>query len=259
MKIPFYQIDAFTSSVFGGNPAAVCPLDDWIPDDLMQKIAMENNLSETAFFVRKDDHFHIRWFSPTIEVNLCGHATLATAFVLFNHLNYDSDVIHFHSAGGSLKVHQEGTRLILDFPSTPAKKIETSMRLVHGLGEKPEAVFKSRDILAVFDKEVDIHDIHPNFSYLKELDCLGIIATAPGDEVDFVSRFFAPAAGVDEDPVTGSAHTTLIPYWSERLNKNQLLARQISQRGGELFCELRGDRVFIGGNAVTYAIGHIQI
>jgi predicted PhzF superfamily epimerase YddE/YHI9 len=259
MKIPCYQVDAFTSTVFRGNPAAVCLLDAWLPDATLQNIAAENNLSETAFTVPRGDEFELRWFTPTLEMDLCGHATLAAAFVLFTGQNFFGNVIHFHSRSGVLTVTRAGEMFTLDFPSRPAIRCSEPEDSLRGLGAKPAFVLKSRDFLAVFATEAEVHALRPDFATLKNLECLGIIATAPGDDCDFVSRFFAPAAGVDEDPVTGSAHCTLIPYWTERLGKNRLTARQISRRGGELFCELIGDRVHIGGKAVLYLRGEIVL
>jgi PhzF family phenazine biosynthesis protein len=259
MKIPCYQVDAFTSDVFRGNPAAVCPLPAWLPVATLQNIAAENNLSETAFVVPRGEEFDLRWFTPTLEMDLCGHATLAAAFVLFTEQNYSGDLIRFHSRSGLLAVKRAGDILTLDFPSRPPQPYASPEILASGLSAKPARVLKSRDYLAVFDSAAEVRALKPDFAALKKLDCLGIIATAPGDDCDFVSRFFAPAAGVDEDPVTGSAHSTLIPYWAERLGKNKMFARQISQRGGELFCELAGDRVHIGGKAVLYLRGEIVL
>ncbi len=259
MRIPCYQVDAFTSAVFRGNPAAICLLDAWLPDATLQNIAMENNLSETAFVVPRDGEFDLRWFTPTMEMDLCGHATLAVAFILFTEQKFSSDAIRFHSRSGALTVTRAGDTLALDFPSRPAIQCPESEGLLRGLKAKPAFVLKSRDFLAVFTTEAEIRALRPDFAVLKNLECLGIIATAPGDDCDFVSRFFAPAAGVDEDPVTGSAHCTLIPYWAERLGKNKLRARQISRRGGELFCELIGARVQIGGMAVLYLRGEIVL
>ena len=259
MKIPCYQIDAFTSSVLRGNPAAVCLLDAWRSDATLQNIAAENNLSETAFVVPRGGEFELRWFTPTLEMDLCGHATLAAAFVLFTEHHFAGDVIRFHSRSGVLTVARAGEMFTLDFPSRPAIRCPEPEELLRGLGAKPATVLKSRDFLAVFDTEAEVRALRPDFAALKNLECLGIIATSPGDGCDFVSRFFAPAAGVDEDPVTGSAHCTLIPYWAARLGKNKLSARQISRRGGELFCELTGDRVLIGGKAVLYLRGEIVL
>jgi PhzF family phenazine biosynthesis protein len=259
MKIPYFHIDAFTRSRFSGNPAGVCPLDAWLPDTTLQMIASENNLSETAFFVPAGDHYDLRWFTPAVEVDLCGHATLASAFVLTNYLGYSGDVIHFESKCGTLLVERHGEILTLDFPSRPGDRQATPDALVKGLGIEPLEVYLARDYMAVFQKQVDILAIQPDQAQLARLDCLGIIVTAPGDTVDFVSRFFAPRAGIAEDPVTGSSHSTLIPYWANRLNKTELTARQLSARGGELFCALAGDRVKIGGRAVIYQRGEIEI
>ncbi|MEJ0090418.1 MAG: PhzF family phenazine biosynthesis protein [Limisphaerales bacterium] len=259
MKISCYQVDAFTGTVFRGNPAAVCPLDAWLPDATLQNIAAENNLSETAFVVPRGGEFDLRWFTPTMEMDLCGHATLAAAFVLFAEEIFPGNAIHFHSRSGVLMVTRIREMFTLDFPSRPAIRCSEPEELLRGLGAKPAFVLKSRDFLAVFDTEAEVHALRPDFAVLKNLECLGIIATAPGEDCDFVSRFFAPAAGVDEDPVTGSAHCTLIPYWAARLGKNKLAARQISRRGGELFCELTGDRVRIGGKAVLYLRGEIVL
>lgn len=259
MKIPIYQVDAFTSNFFGGNPAAVCPLTEWIDPGLMQSIAAENNLSETAFFVKKNDFYELRWFTPEIEVDLCGHATLASGFVLFNHLNYNEGEIKFETKSGRLMVQRSGDLITLNFPANPPVKIGTPDRLKEGLGKKPLEVCKSRDYLALFETEKEVLSIQPDFKILGKLETLGIIITARGDTSDFVSRFFAPAAGIDEDPVTGSAHTTLVPYWAKRLNKTKFHAFQISKRGGELFCQLAGDRVLISGKAKTYLTGEIEI
>jgi len=259
MNIPIYQVDAFTDKLFGGNPAAVCPLEEWLSPELMQDIAAENNLSETAFFVRKEKIYELRWFTPVIEVDLCGHATLASAHVLFNHLGYNEEQITFSTVSGELMVTREDSRLILNFPATPPSPAKIKEELVQGLGMRPIEVHKSRDYLAVFGSESDILALKPNFDILRKLDCLGIIVSAKGESCDFVSRFFAPAAGIDEDPVTGSAHTTLIPFWAERLKKNILHAFQLSRRKGELFCELAGDRVKIGGHAVTFFGGEVSL
>jgi len=259
MKIPCYQVDAFTREVFHGNPAAVCLLPGWLPDATLQHIAAENNLSETAFTVPRGDEFELRWFTPALEMDLCGHATLAAAFVLFTGQRFPNDIIRFHSQSGALTVKRAGDILTLDFPSRPPQPCALPETLAGGLGVQPAGILKSRDYLAVFASAAEVRALRPDFAALKNLNCLGIIATAPGDDCDFVSRFFAPAAGVDEDPVTGSAHCTLVPYWAERLKKNQLFARQISQRGGELFCELAGDRVHIGGKAVLYLRGEIVL
>jgi PhzF family phenazine biosynthesis protein len=258
MKIPIYQVDAFTGKVFKGNPAAVCPLESWPDDLLLQNIAAENNLSETAFFVRKNDFFEIRWFTPKVEVNLCGHATLASAHVIFNHLNYQNTEISFQSKSGLLKVFKNGNLLVLDFPASKIASAIIKKELSKALGKIPESVYQSgKKLLALYENEKTISNLDPNFELLKSVDFMGVIVTAPGDNVDFVSRFFAPRVGINEDPVTGSAHTLLIPFWAERLGKTKLKALQISSRVGELDCELKGDRVWIGGLAVTYLIGEI--
>jgi len=260
MKIPIYQVDAFTSKIFRGNPAAVCPLESWIEDRLLQNIAAENNLSETAFFVRKEEHFEIRWFTPKVEVNLCGHATLASAHVIFRHLGYKHDVISFQSKSGLLKVYMKGESLILDFPTSKVTSAIIKKDLSKALGKIPVAVYKSgQKLMALYEDEKTISEIQPDFEKLKAVDFMGVIVTAPGDHSDFVSRFFAPRVGINEDPVTGSAHTLLIPFWAERLGKTKLKALQISSRIGELDCELKSDRVWIGGQAVTYLIGEIEV
>lgn len=262
MKIPCFQVDAFAGDVFRGNPAAVCLIESWLPDITLQNIAAENNLSETAFVVPRGDEFDLRWFTPAMEVDLCGHATLAAAFVLFSEFSgkgFSRDTVRFYSRSGVLTVSREGEILILDFPSRPAQPCHLPDALERGLGSRPAQVLKSRDYLAVFNSADAVRSLRPDFAGLKNLDCLGVIATAPGEDCDFVSRFFAPAAGVPEDPVTGSAHCSLIPYWAQRLGKDKLSARQISLRGGELFCELVGDRVRIGGKAVLYLRGEIVL
>ena len=259
MKTQLFQVDAFTANLFGGNPAAVCPLQEWPESDIMQNIASENNLAETAFFVNKGSHFELRWFTPELEVDLCGHATLASGHVLFNHLNYPGDEILFKSKSGTLKVRKNGELLTLDFPASSCNPAGESELVADALGIKPLEVCKSRDYLALFEDENTIVSIQPDFEKMKKLDCLGVIITAPGSSSDFVSLFFAPAAGINEDPVTGSAHTMLIPFWAEKLKKNKLHAFQLSKRKGELFCELSGERVLISGSAVTYLEGEIFI
>lgn len=259
MKLPYYEVSAFTVNPFGGNPAGVCPLDAWLPDTVLQGIAANNNLAETAFTVPRGNDFELRWFTPTVEMDLCGHATLAAAAVLFDERGLRGNEVRFHSRSGLLTVGREEDLLTLDFPARPAASCAVPETLIRGLGVTPKEVFKARDYLAVFDNEAEVRALKPDFTVLKTLDCLGVIATAPGGDCDFVSRFFAPAAGVDEDPVTGSAHCTLIPYWVQRLGKPKLFARQVSVRGGELFCELTGERVRIGGQAVRYLRGEIKI
>ncbi len=267
MKLKIYQADAFTSRVFGGNPAAVVPLTEWLPDALLQNIAAENNLAETAYIVPTggESDYHLRWFTPSIEVRLCGHATLATAHILYEQLGFDKSEIRFNSLSGILKVKKQGKNAYtLDFPtdilrgydldSNEAETIRKTLKV------NPLAVLKGRDdFMAILSNEKEVADLQPHFTELKNLDSRGLIATAKGDTVDFVSRCFFPEAGIEEDPVTGSAHTTMTPYWVEQLGKTQLLARQISQRGGELACVLRGARVDISGSAVTYLIGDIFV
>lgn len=251
MALTQYQVDAFTRRPFEGNSAAVVPLEQWLDDALMQTIANENNLSETAFFVPEDDGFALRWFTPEAEVDLCGHATLATAHVLFEHMNYPQPGIRFSTRSGDLVVERRGDRLAMDFPAQPTQPAECPEALIKGLGVTPVAVEKNVDILAVLASEDQVRALQPDLTELKKLDCRGIIVTAPGDNKDFVSRFFAPAVGIAEDPVTGSAHCELAPYWARQLGKNNLSARQISRRGGDVDCELKGDRVTLLGSAVT--------
>jgi len=261
MKIAIYQVDAFTNERFKGNPAAVCPLAAWLPDAVMQHIAAENNLAETAFIVPAGDRYEIRWFTPTVEVDLCGHATLASAYVLFYELGYAKDQINFHSPrSGPLTVSRNGSVLALNFPVDQLIEIPVLPEHTMGLSQKPRAVFKGKtDYLFVYDSEAEIRALHPDFEALKIHPVRGIIVTAPGEKTDFVSRFFGPACGVNEDPVTGSAHTTLTPYWASVLGKTELTARQLSQRTGDLTCKLLGDRVQIAGEAVLYLRGEIEI
>jgi len=259
MKIPYYEVAAFASKPFSGNPAGVCRLEGWLPDATLQSIAAENNLAETAFLVARGDDFDLRWFTPETEVDLCGHATLASAFVLFTEAGFKGDGIRFHSRSGLLAVSRVGKVLELDFPSRPPQPCTAPEALIRGLGKKPVEILKSRDYFAVFASEADVRALKPDFALLATVDALGIIATAPGRDCDFVSRFFAPGAGVPEDPVTGSAHCTLIPYWAGRLGKMDMFARQVSKRGGELFCRLAGERVRIGGHAVLYLRGQIEL
>ena len=260
MNIPIYQVDAFTDHVFGGNPAAICPLKEWLDTDLMQKIAMENNLSETAFFVPKDDYFEIRWFTPRVEINLAGHPTLATAWVIFNELNYIKDKIRFVSPlSGELIIERKNDTIIMDFPANKGIPIPIPENLTKGLGEMPQEVLKSRDLLVIYKNQKEIESIKPDFGILEKIETFGIIISAPGDNCDFVSRFFAPRAGINEDPVTGSAHTTLIPYWAEKLNKTKLSAIQLSERIGKLNCEYHGNRVKIAGTAKLFMKGEISI
>lgn len=259
MKVSIFQVDAFTDHIFGGNPAAVCPLDNWLDEATMQQIAVENNLSETAFFVENGDVFDLRWFTPEYEVDLCGHATLATAHVLFEHLGYEKPEIHFQTKSGLLKVQKEEGRLMMDFPTDDMPQVDPPAVLFQALGIRSDHVFFTDDYMVVLDSEEEVQSLDPDFRILSEVNARGIIVTAPGEEVDFVSRFFAPNAGIDEDPVTGSAHTKLTPYWSKRLGKDILQARQISKRVGNLTCRNKGERSEILGNAVTYMIGEINI
>ncbi|RCH55094.1 isomerase [Mucilaginibacter hurinus] len=261
MKIPVYQADAFTDKLFGGNPAAVCPLNEWLPDDLMQKIATENNLAETAFFVKTDTGYKLRWFTPEYEIDLCGHATLASAHILFTELGFTGDTIYFETVkAGTLTVKRDGDKYSMDFPSRLVAPAEMPEHLLDALGGKePVAVLKSRDYFLVYENEQDILDIQPDFSLLAKVNTLGVIVTAPGTSADFVSRFFAPSAGINEDPVTGSAHCNLIPYWADKLGKTKLHAYQLSARKGELWCELQGDRVLMAGKAVTFLKGEIFV
>lgn len=258
MKLPFYQVDAFTNRVFGGNPAGVCPLESWLDFDVMQAIAAENNLAETAFFIAGPDRFHLRWFTPTVEMDLCGHATLATAWVLFEKLGVRADLVAFDTRSGVLTVTKAGQVLTMDFPSRAGTPTEAPAALLAGLKVKPAEVLKARDYLVVLESEAAVRALQPDFAELIKLDCTGIIVTAAGQEADFVSRFFAPRMGVPEDPVTGSSHCTLIPYWARRLGKTRLVAQQVSQRGGELQCEDLGARVSIGGEARLYLEGSIH-
>jgi PhzF family phenazine biosynthesis protein len=261
MKVKLYQIDAFADKLFAGNPAAVCILDSWLDDDLMQSIAFENNLSETAFVVPNGQLFEIRWFSPTIEIELCGHATLATAFIIFNILNYQDSIIRFYSPmSGMLAVEKKDNMLYLDFPTDIIKTVEEEKYPIieSCVGTKVLALFKGNvDYVAVIEDENRVRNVEPNLSEISKLDSRGLIVTAKGDEVDFVSRYFGPQCGIDEDPVTGSAYTTLLPIWSKKLGKNRLIAKQISKRGGTLDCEIRGNRCIIGGQAKLYLIGEI--
>ncbi|CAF0941107.1 unnamed protein product [Adineta steineri] len=267
MNLKVYKVDAFTDRLFSGNPAAVCPLDQWLPDSLMQKIAAENNLSETAFFVPNvnNDGYELRWFTPEVEVDLCGHATLATAHIIFTEMSFMNDEIKFQTkqAGELTVTRQKHSALYtLNFPARPAVKIDLPDGLLSALRSdvSPVEVYKSRDYMLVYEKESDVQKLSPNFMALAKIDTIfAVIVTAPGDKVDFVSRLFAPITGVSEDPVCGSAHCSLTPYWAERLGKNQLHAYQISARGGELWCENKGDRVLISGNAVTYLKGEISV
>ncbi|MBI5711442.1 MAG: PhzF family phenazine biosynthesis protein [Candidatus Eisenbacteria bacterium] len=290
MRIPMWQVDAFTGAVFAGNPAAVCPLERWLEPRLMQAIAAENNLSETAFFVRagggaqvrnaaaaapargpsggapapggapgRADDFEIRWFTPAAEIDLCGHATLASAWVVLHRLEPARAEVTFHSQSGPLTVRRDGERLAMEFPARPPAPCEPPAGLAEALGRAPRAVLQSRDVMAVYETEEEVRGLAPSFDRIRALGLHGVIVTAPGCDCDFVSRFFAPLVGVPEDPVTGSAHCNLIPYWSARLGKKTLHARQVSARGGELFCEDRGATVIMAGRVAPYLQGTIEV
>ena len=261
MRLRIFQVDAFTDRLFGGNPAAVCPLEDWLPDATMQAIAAENNLAETAFFVPDGEGYALRWFTPTVEVDLCGHATLAAAFVLFELLQPGRVRVDFRTLkAGILTVVKTGERLAMDLPSRPGKPVAASAGLSAALGRAPAQLLAARDHLAIYDSAAEVAALRPDLAALAQLDCMAVIATAPGENgIDFVSRFFAPKQGIPEDPVTGSAHCTLVPYWAERLGKTRLQARQISPRGGALDCTLKGDQVTLAGRAVLYLDGIISV
>ncbi len=259
MEIPIYQVDAFASQVFAGNPAAVCPLEAWLPDEVMQAIAAENNLSETAFFVRRGDAFDLRWFTPTVEANMCGHATLGSAYVIINHLDPDRREARFHTRSGELIVTRDGESYCLDLPAQPPERVAVSADMTAALGAAPTEVWRSMYMMAVFSDEAQIANLSPDLAKVAALEKGEVIVTAPGETCDFVSRFFAPGAGIPEDPVTGSAHCILAPYWAERLGKTQMSARQISRRGGELAVEVRGDRVRLTGRVAPYMQGSIRV
>lgn len=261
MDLTMYQVDAFTDKVFGGNPAAVCPLKEWLADELLLKIAMENNLSETAFYVPKDEGFEIRWFTPTVEVDLCGHATLATAFVIHNYENQQQGTLNFYSPrSGNLSVTVQDDLFILNFPTDQFSEMALTNELLSATDKTPIVAYKGKtDYMLVFEKQKDIETVQPNLPVIAGLDARGIIVTAKGEKHDFVSRFFGPAVGVNEDPVCGSAHTTLTPYWAKQLDKNELTAFQLSARSGELRCRFLNDRVELGGKAVLYMKGEIYV
>ena len=259
IEVPIYQVDAFASQIFAGNPAAICPLEDWLPDDVLQAIALENNLSETAFFVRRGADFDLRWFTPAHEVDLCGHATLGSAFVIANHLDNGCAEVRFHSRSGLLTVARDGDLYTLDFPALPPRRSEPSAAVAAALGAAPAELWDEMDMMAVFPSEADVAALRPDSAKVAAIETRGIIATAPGEARDFVSRFFAPRAGIPEDPVTGSAHCILTPYWAKRLGKTKMSARQISARGGELAVEARGGRVLISGRVVPYMEGRLRV
>lgn len=259
MELPIYQVDAFAGAVFRGNPAAVCPLEEWLADETLQNIASENNLSETAYYVRKGERYDLRWFTPAVEVDLCGHATLAAASVILDvRREIAGPRVVFDSRSGELTVERRENLYALDFPSQPPREVQLHPAVERGLGAKPSQALAGQDYFCVFETEEQVRDLNPDMRALSGIDLRGTIATAPGRECDFVSRFFAPGKGIPEDPVTGSSHTALIPYWAKRLGKSELFARQISRRGGELWCQDRGERVSIAGGAVQYLQGHIR-
>jgi PhzF family phenazine biosynthesis protein len=258
-QLTLYQIDAFAENLFEGNPAAVIPLREWLTDELMQNLAAENNLSETAFFVAAKEGYHIRWFTPCYEVDLCGHATLASAFVIFNHLGFSGKAINFQSKSGLLKVEKKGNQYELDFPVQKVTVCDTTAEIINTFGKSPKQSFEAEDYLLVFDDEDFVRSVTPDFEAIRKLDKRAVIITARSKSYDFVSRFFIPEYGINEDPVTGSSFTSLAPYWASVLNKKKFKARQVSARGGNVNCELVGDRVKISGTAVDYMKGVITI
>ena len=260
-KQTMYQVDAFASHVFEGNPAAVCPLAEWLPDSLLQAIAEENNLAETAFFVPVEHGYELRWFTPVAEVDLCGHATLASAAVLYDKLGYSGPEIHFHTRSGKLVVRGPGSGAVfsMTFPASVPEPCEPPAALIQGLGKAPSETLTAFDYVAVYETEEEISALVPDHAVLRSLDLRGVVVTAPGRQVDFVSRFFAPRLGIDEDPVTGSAHCELAPFWGQRLGKTSLEARQLSRRGGSLACEWRGETVLLTGQVAHYMTAEITI
>ena len=259
MKLPIYQVDAFTNRLFSGNPAAVGLLDEWLPDEILTSIAAENNLAETAYVVTRGDILPLRWFTPTVEVDLCGHATLAAAHVIFHYLRQSTNSLTFSTRSGNLIVARDGELLSMDFPARTGKPLPITDALVSTLGARPLEAYMARDLLAIFESESQIRDFQPDFQHIALLDAFAVIISAPGYTVDYVYRFFAPRQGIPEDPATGSAHCTLVPYWADRLGKIELSARQLSARGGEVHCRLRGDRVLIAGHTVEYLRGEITV
>jgi PhzF family phenazine biosynthesis protein len=259
MELSLYQIDAFASKLFEGNPAAVCPLDEWLSDEIMQSIANENNLSETAFFVPKGNGFHIRWFTPESEVDLCGHATLAAAYVLFNSIDYKRDCVEFDSRSGTLVVTKDNDRIVMDFPAQPPLLCDIPKEIGEAFDVAPIECLKSKDYVVVFEREIDVESADPDFGQLIKLDLRGVIITAESSRYDFVARFFAPKFGILEDPVTGSAYTQLAPFWASKMGSKKFNVKQVSPRGGELTCEIVDDRVHISGKAIKYLEGKINI
>ncbi len=261
-ELPYYHVDVFTSRLYHGNPAGVVPLDAWLPSGVMQAIAAENNLAETAFFVKdkgSTPRYHLRWFTPTIEVDLCGHATIASAHVLWEHLGAKGTRIAVRSTSGELSVTRRGDLYELDFPARAGEPVRVTEKMCAAMGREPVEAYLARDLMLVFDNRREVYELNPDPALVRALDCFGVIATAPGSGHDFVSRFFVPRAGIDEDPATGSSHCTLVPYWAGRLKKKSVTGHQVSKRGGEMFCELRGKRVGVAGRAVTYLRGTIAI
>ena len=259
--LQIFQIDAFTSEIFKGNPACVMPLDNWLPDELLLKIAKENNVSETAFFIKKDDHFYLRWFTPEIEMDLCGHATLATAYCLKKHMNFNKDLVKFDSMSGELIVKFDGDYMQMDFPHRKPTKSDLPQNIMDSLSIKPREILKSRDYVLVYENEDQIKDIQINKELFdkKNIDPGGVVITSISEKADFASRYFVPQCSFFEDPVTGSTHCSLVPYWSKKLNKSKLKCIQLSERGGEMICEDLGDRVLINGKAVTYSEGYVHL
>jgi PhzF family phenazine biosynthesis protein len=260
-SFPIFQVDAFADRIFTGNPAAVCPLDEWLPDDIMQKLGMENNLAETAFFVKQaDGSYHIRWFTPTVEVALCGHATLASAYVIFNELGYKENLVSFQSKSGELRVTRDGDMITLDFPVNFPEPVVAPAGLLEGLKVSSTKIYRGAwDYMVVLDSQEEIEKLDPDFLTLSKVESRGVIVTAKGKETDFVSRCFYPQSGIDEDPVTGSAHTITTAYWSKESGKTKLTAKQLSQRGGSLLCELKGDRVLMSGKGKLYMKGEYSV
>jgi predicted PhzF superfamily epimerase YddE/YHI9 len=259
MNLKIFKLDTFTNQTFTGNAAAVCPLEQWIPDELMQNIAAENNLSETAFFVGSNGQYKLRWFTPISEVDLCGHATLASAFVVMQKLEPSVSTVSFHTRSGELKVTRKGTGYEMDFPAQPPKPVEPPSLLLEGLSHAPKLILASADYFLVYETQKEIEKIVPKFEILKNIPLRGIIVTAPGNETDFVSRFFGPKIGINEDPVTGSAHCALAPYWSQQLKKSNLIGKQLSARGGTIECSVSGSRVLLSGECVMYLEGQIIV
>lgn len=259
MQLTMYQVDAFTSTLFGGNPAAVLPLSEWLDDDIMQNIAAENNLSETAFFVKVDAGYQLRWFTPVSEVDLCGHATLASAWVLYNRLYADSNPLRFQTRSGELTVSRSDDGLAMDFPAKPPVDCEPPRKLLQAFATQPETVMQAEDYILIYAREEQVLAQQPDLELLKQIPLRGVVITAPGIEADFVSRMFGPKLGIAEDPVTGSSHCSLTPYWAEQLGKVKLVARQLSRRGGEIRCELDHDRVKLSGHCVEYLCATINV